>query len=449
MTETSATTLPSSSARELRLAAAASTIGSVIEWYDYNIFALSAALVFPTVFFPQSTPLVGVLQSFAAFAAAFILRPVGALIFGHFGDRYGRKTILIITLMTMGIATVAIGLLPSAGQIGVWAPFLLFIFRIVQGVALGGEWGGGVLIVVEHADHRRRGLWGSLPQIGSPAANLCATGMMAFALLISGKEFLVWGWRIPFLASIILLAVGLFIRMRVSESPVFNELKQTESTFKNPIKEMFKRDTKRLLLTMGSRIGVDVGYYTFAVYSLSYMSGSLGLPKQLGLTALFIAAAIEIVTIPIFGSLSDRIGRRRMFMWGLIALAVWAIAFFPLVHLGSYWSVILAFAVAFGIGHGTTWSVMGAFYPELFPTRMRYTGASFSFQMAGVFGGALAPFIATLLVASSLGIAGVSVYVIAACALSFFCVFALPETFKHSIRDVKVSDPVLPVEENN
>lgn len=434
MNSTTAAPAQTTSRRGKASVLASSTIGSVVEWYDYNIFATSAAVAFPSVFFPHATPFVGAMESFATFAASFLLRPVGALIFGHFGDRYGRKTSLIVTLLMMGLATVFIGLIPPADTIGSAAPLLLVLLRLVQGIALGGEWGGGVLLTTEHADQRRRGLWGALPQIGSPAANLCASGMMALAAAISGDAFIEWGWRIPFLASVVLLAVGIVMRRTVSDSPAFQEIKQEGRTARFPLISLFRRDTKNLLLATGTRIGVDVAYYTFATYSLSYMTRNLHLKTNIGLIALAVGAACEVVVIPLMGALSDRIGRKKVFHGGLIIFGIWSFLFFPLVNSGSQALAILAFAVALGLGHASTWGIMGSLYPELFRTQERYTGASFSFQLAGIFGGALAPFIATALVASSLGIAGVTIYLLLACALSFGCLLALPETFRSHIR---------------
>ncbi|MCA1217034.1 MFS transporter [Streptomyces sp. 8L] len=413
---------------------ASSTMGSVIEWYDYNIYATSAAVAFPTVFFPHSTPFIGAMQSFATFAASFLLRPLGALVFGHFGDRHGRKTSLVVTIVVMGVSTVCIGLIPSAHTIGAAAPALLVFFRLVQGIALGGEWGGAVLMTTEHADSGRRGLWGSLPQIGSPAANLCASGMMALAAFVSGGAFTQWGWRIPFLAGAVLLAVGLVMRLTVSDSPAFQEIKEQGHTSRFPLVSLFRHDTRNLLLATGSRIGVDVAYYTFATYSLSYLTANLHLDTDVGLIALAVGAACEIVVIPLMGLLSDRIGRKKVFLAGLTVFAAWSFLFFPLLDSGSQGLAVLAFAVALGLGHASTWGVMGSLYPELFRTQERYTGASFSFQLAGIFGGALAPFIATALVASSLGTGGVTAYLLAATALSAGCLMALPETFRSRLR---------------
>lgn len=420
---------------ETHRVATASTVGSVIEWYDYNLFAQASALVFPALFFPSVSSTAGTLASFGTFAVAFAARPIGALIFGHFGDRLGRKTTLVVTLLMMGIATFGIGVLPTYEQVGLLAPVLLVVLRIVQGIALGGEWGGAVLMSVEHAGARRRGLFGAFPQVGSPAGNLAAAGMMTLAITVSGDGFTTWGWRIPFLASAVLVVVGLIIRLKVSETPVFEEMRQAGTTAKNPIADVFRSDTKRVLLATGSRIGVDVAYYTFAVYSLSYIADHLGLPRQVGLIALFSAAAIEMVTIPLFGALSDAVGRRKVLGGGIVAMALWGFAFFPLLNTGSQWVMIIGFAVALGVGHGMAWSVMGSYYPELFGTRVRYTGASFSFQLAGVVGGAPAPFIATLLTASQLGTFGVGAYLIVACGISLACALALPETHKGAIHD--------------
>jgi len=426
---------PPSGKSELRRVAAASTIGTTIEWYDYNLFAQAAALVFPVLFFPSFSPLAGTLLAFGTFAVAFVLRPVGALFFGHFGDRLGRKRTLIVTLLLMGTATFLIGVLPTYEQVGVLSPILLVALRVIQGFALGGEWGGAVLMTVEHSGGCRRGLFGAWPQVGSPAGNLAAAGMMALSIALSGGSFTSWGWRIPFLASAVIVFVGIYLRVTVSESPVFEGISQEGATAKNPIKEVFQHDKKNLLLAAGSRIGVDVAYYTFAVYSLSYIARNLGLPRQVGLIALFSAAAIEMVTIPLFGALSDAIGRRKVLALGLVALALWGLAFFPLLNTGSQLGIIFGLAVALGIGHAMSWSVMGSFYPELFSTRVRYTGASFSFQIAGVFGGAPAPFIATLLAASQLGTIGISAYVIIACGLSLACTLMLPETYRGSITE--------------
>jgi MFS family permease len=269
--------------------------------------------------------------------------------------------------------------------------------------------------------------------VGSPAGNLTAAGMMTLAIAISNGGFVSWGWRIPFIASAILVLVGLFIRLKVSESPVFEEMKRAGSIAKNPIADVFRHDKKRVLLATGSRIGVDVAYYTFAVYSLSYLAGHLGLPRNVGLIALFVGAAVEFVTIPLFGILSDAIGRRPVLAGGLSVLALSGLAFFPLLNTGSQWLIILGFGVALGVGHGMAWSVMGSFFPELFGTRVRCTGASFSFQLAGVIGGAPAPFIATMLTASRWGTAGIGVYLVVACALSLACALALPETYKGNI----------------
>lgn len=406
---------------------AASTIGAVVEWYDYNLFAQASALVFPKLFFPHFSPLAGTLASFATFFVAFAARPIGGAIFGHLGDRIGRKATLLVTLLMMGVSTFAIGLLPGFATIGVAAPILLVVARVVQGVALGGEWGGAVLLAMEHAPPRRRGLYASLPQIGSPAGNLAAAGVASLAGVITGAEFSSWGWRIPFLISAVLAAIGLFIRARVAESPEFIRLRQAGKQLRQPLLAVLRSSWSVILLAMGARIGVDVAFYTFSVYSLSYLSGHLGLNHQLGLVAVLTASALEMFTIPLFGRLSDLVGRKPLLLSGIVVLGLWGFPFFWLLNTGSAVAVVIALVVGLAIGHGLAWSTMGVFFPELFDVNVRYTGSSLAFQFAGILGGGPAPTIATLIAASAIGWPGIGIYVLGACALSAVCCIFLPE----------------------
>jgi metabolite-proton symporter len=409
--------------------AAASTIGTIIEWYDYNLFATASALVFPHLFFPQFSPVAGALASFATFFVAFAARPVGAAIFGHYGDRAGRKATLLVTLLMMAISTMVIGVLPPYSVFGIAAPVLLVLSRLVQGVALGGEWGGAVLLALEHGPKDKRGLFGSLPQIGSPAGTLAASGSVALFGLITGAAFTSWGWRLPFLVSVLLAAVGMFIRVRVSESPEFARAEAEGRVLRQPLVTVLKQSWRRIVLAMGARIGVDVAFYTFSTYSLSYLTDYVkGVSHETGLVAVLIASALEMCTVPLYGRLSDRIGRKPLMLTGIAFLGIWAFPLFWILHSGSPVLIVVAVSIALAIGHGLAWSIMGVFFPELFDANVRYTGASLAFQFAGIFGGGPAPFIATLIAATSLGWVGIGFYVLAACLLSFVCCAVIPET---------------------
>src|ERR687889_898699 len=294
--------------------AIASTIGATIEWYDFFLYGTAAGLIFNQLFFPPGNPTAGTLAAYATFAAGFVARPVGGFIFGHFGDRIGRKTMLVLTLLIMGVATFAIGLVPTYAQVGIWAPIILLTLRVLQGIGLGGEWGGAVLMAVEHAPNDQRGLNGSWPQMGVPAGLVLGTGAFALVGAISGEA--VWAWRVPFLLSVILIAVGLFIRLHIYESPAFSRVRESGTEARMPIVDVFRTYPKNVLLAVGSRIGIDVVFYIFAVYVLTYVSTNLGLPRNLGLIAISIAALIEIFTIPAFASLSDKVGRRPVLITG-------------------------------------------------------------------------------------------------------------------------------------
>lgn len=411
--------------------AAASTIGTIIEWYDYNLFATASALVFPHLFFPHFSVLAGTLASFATFFVAFVARPIGAAIFGHYGDRAGRKTTLLVTLLMMAISTIAIGVLPPFSAFGIVAPILLVVSRVVQGIALGGEWGGAVLLAMEHGPEGRKGLLGSLPQIGSPAGTLAASGAVALFGLVTGAEFTSWGWRIPFLLSALLAVLGLFIRIRVSESPEFVKAEKEGKVLRRPLVSVIQESWRRIVLAMCARIGVDVAFYTFTVYSLTYLSDYVkGVSHETGLVAVLVGSALEMCTIPLYGRLSDRFGRKPLMLTGIAVLGLWAFPLFWILHSGSPVFIVIGVSVGMAIGHGLAWSIMGVFFPELFDANVRYTGASVAFQFAGIFGGGPAPFIATLIAASSIGWAGVGLYVLAACVLSFICCAAIPETLR-------------------
>jgi MFS transporter, MHS family, shikimate and dehydroshikimate transport protein len=422
----------------IRKVVVASFIGTTIEWYDFFIYTTAAALVFPELFFPSFEPLAGTLASFATYAVGFLARPLGGVIFGHYGDKIGRKAMLVTTLLIMGIATFLVGLMPTYETIGIWAPILLVLLRLLQGLGLGGEWGGAVLMAVEHSPDDKRGLNGSWPQMGVPAGLVLGTGAFAAVSAISGDAFVTWGWRVPFLLSILLIALGLYIRLAIFESPAFSRVRESGTEARMPIVDVFRTYPKNVLLAVGSRIGIDVVFYIFAVYVLTYVSTNLGLPRNLGLIAISIAALIEIFTIPAFASLSDKVGRRPVLMVGAAFLGLWIFPFFWLLDTGSAFLIILAVIVGLSIGHAAVYGTQASFYAELFGTRVRYSGASLGYQLAGIFGGALAPIVATALYAATGGPGLIGVYVAVLCFLSIVCVYLADETFR---RDIYEDEP--------
>ena len=422
----------------IRKVVVASFIGTTIEWYDFFIYTTAAALVLPQLFFPSFEPLAGTLASFATYAVGFLARPLGGVIFGHYGDKIGRKAMLVTTLLIMGIATFLVGLLPTYETIGIWAPILLVVLRLLQGLGLGGEWGGAVLMAVEHSPDDKRGLNGSWPQMGVPAGLVLGTGAFAAVSAISGDAFVTWGWRVPFLLSILLIALGLYIRLAIYESPAFSRVRESGTEARMPIVDVFRTYPKNVLLAVGSRIGIDVVFYIFAVYVLTYVSTNLGLPRNLGLIAISIAALIEIFTIPAFASLSDKVGRRPVLMAGAAFLGLWIFPFFWLLDTRSASLIILAVIVGLSIGHAAVYGTQASFYAELFGTRVRYSGASLGYQLAGIFGGALAPIVATALYAATGGPGLIGVYVAVLCILSIVCVYLADETFR---RDIYEDEP--------
>ncbi|GGZ91047.1 MFS transporter [Streptomyces spiroverticillatus] len=375
----------------------ASLIGTTVEWYDFFLYGSAAALVFNTLFFPTSDPLVGTLIAFVTYAIGFVARPLGGVVFGHFGDRIGRKKLLVVSLLMMGGATFAMGLLPTYGSIGVGAPILLTVLRLVQGFALGGEWGGAVLIVSEHGGAKHRGFWASWPQAGAPGGNLLATGVLALLAAVQSEEaFLSWGWRIPFLLSGVLVVIGLWIRVSVSESPVFLAA-QAEAAHgakeQAPVVEVFRRSWREVLTAIGTRFGENISYYLLTSFLLVYVTVHLGLPKSTALNAVLIGSAVHFVTIPVWGALSDRIGRRPVTLIGAVGMTVWAFVFFALLD-GKSFAVITLSVTAGLLLHGAMYGPQAAFISEMFDTKVRYSGASMGSQLASIVAGALAPIIA-------------------------------------------------------
>ncbi|HEX2074263.1 MAG TPA: MFS transporter [Geodermatophilus sp.] len=421
----------------------ASIIGTTVEWYDFFLYGSAAALVFGPLFFPEQDEFVGVLAAFATYAVGFFARPVGALIFGHFGDRLGRKKLLVISLMMMGGATFAIGLLPTYATVGVLAPILLIALRLVQGFALGGEWGGAVLIVSEHGKPEHRGFWASWPQAGAPAGNLLATGVLAFlAAFQSDEAFEAWGWRIPFLLSAVLILVGLWVRLTVSESPVFLEAqrvaeekaRQTGEVEKAPIITILARYKREVLTAMGARIAENVSFYLLTAFSLTYLTNVVGLDSSFALNAVLIASAVHLVTIPLWGHLSDRVGRRPVYLLGAAGVGAWAFVFFGLLDTGSFFLAVLAITVGL-LFHGAMYGPQAAFFSELFGTKARYTGVSIGAQLASLVAGAPAPLIALALLGSfdQPNVTAVGFYIVACAVITLIAVASYGETNKRDL----------------
>lgn len=416
--------------------AGASLAGTTLEFYDHFIYGSAAALVFPKLFFPQSDPLTATLLSFASYGVAFVARPLGAAIFGHFGDKMGRKSILIITLLMMGLATFGIGLLPTYAAAGALAPVLLVLLRVVQGLALGGEWGGAAIMVNElDPEGKRRGILGSLVQLAAPIGLLLANGVFALVTWqVSEEAFLSWGWRVPFLLSALLVGVGLYIRSNVRESGMFEKLEESHAEARAPIMEVLRNYKKQLLIAFGARLGGDIAFYVFTLFLLYFVPTKLGLPKSIALNAVLLGAVAQILFIPVAGYLADRIGRRPVLMIGGIGGAVWAFVFFALVKTGSPALIMLASFVGMVLV-SFMFSPLASFLPELFATRVRVTGASLGFQFAGVFGGALAPLIAVGLLDRFGTTMPVALYLAAVCALIAVAAFAARETARMHLSD--------------
>jgi metabolite-proton symporter len=416
----------------------ASAVGSALEWYDFFIYGTAAALVFNKLFFPSFEPLVGTLLAFTTYAVGFIARPLGGIVFGHYGDKLGRKNVLVITLLLMGLATFAIGLMPTHATIGAWAPLLLVALRFIQGLGLGGEWGGAVLMTLESGDDRRRGLNASWPQVGVPIGLLLANGVLSLmGALTTDAAFLSWGWRVPFLLSGVLVVVGLWIRTTIAESPLFQEVEAEDTKARAPIVDVLRAYPKQVLLAIGARVGVDVAFYTFVLFITTYVATYLKLPRGYALNAVLIAAACQVFLIPWFGHLSDRVGRRPVYLVGAIGSAIWVFVFFALLDTGAFALIVLATVVSL-VFHAAMYGPQASFIAEMFPTRVRYTGASMGYQLAGILGGALAPIISVALLDRYHTSVVVSVYVVLVLALTTVCVLLAPETSRLDLR----ADPV-------
>jgi MHS family shikimate/dehydroshikimate transporter-like MFS transporter len=420
---------PTDNTTEMTRIVAASVIGTAIEWYDFLIYGTASALVFNKLFFPLSDPALGTIAAFATYAVGYFARPLGAAIFGHFGDRVGRKAMLAMTIVIMGLGTFLVGLLPTYGQIGIAAPILLVLLRVFQGIGLGGEWGGAVLMVVENAPARNRGLLGSMVQIGSPIGKFAAIGMFALLSWVPETEFLAWGWRIPFLISIVLVGVGLYIRMQLEETPVFRDVKAKKEVAKLPLIEVLTRHRRPFFTAVGLKLS-EISYAAIAgVFAVSYVTDKLAMPRNVILNAILFSAVVAFAVIPLFGWLSDKIGRKTMFYASCLFAMGFAFPMFWLLDTKDPLTITLTIVAAITFGQMIGFGVGAPWYSELFAAPLRYSGASLGFQIGAAISGGLTPFAAATFMAWSDGATWpISVYLIALAVITFIATMAAPET---------------------
>ncbi|GJD53917.1 Fosfomycin resistance protein AbaF [Methylobacterium crusticola] len=411
---------------DIRTVAVASAIGNMIEYYDFTLYATATALVFNKIFFPSSDPLVGSLLAFATFFVGYCARPLGGVLFGHFGDRVGRKTALLLTMVIMGLGTFLIGLMPTYGQVGVLAPICLIVLRLLQGIGIGGEYGGGMVMTVEHAPANRRGFYSSLVHVGVPAGFLIPIALLGLlSTTMSEADFLAWGWRIPFLFSIVLVGIGLFIRFKVSETPAFRRVLAEEGRAGVPVIEAVRHHSGNILFGIGAKVAESGLFNIYAVFVITYCVTKLGLPRQTILNGVLVGCALECLTLPLFGALSDRVGRRAVYVGGMLFQAVLALVFFRMLDTGQTSLVWLAIALGLAIGHGSVYGAQGAYFSELFPARIRYSGLSLVQQLGPILGGGLSPLVATALLAEYGSASWVAGYMVAMALLSAACTFGL------------------------
>ena len=374
-----------------------SVLGSTVEWSDFLIYGTAAALVFNKLFFPNLTPAIGTIAAFGSYATGFLARPLGGAIFGHFGDRIGRKAMLSVTILVMGFGTFLIGCLPTYGQIGIAAPLILVALRVVQGIGIGGEWGGAVLMVIESVPNARRGYYGSLVQLGYPLGVICSTGVFALVLKLPETDFLAWGWRIPFLLSAILVGIGLFIRLRLAETPAFRRVQQGHAIAKIPLLDILTKHRRTFLVAVGLKVS-EIAYVSVAtVFSINYVTERLGLARSAVLNGLLLAAIIEIFTIPAFSWLSDRYGRKPLFIVGCLFSMAFAFPMFWLFQTRNPVVIAITIAAAVSFGQGIMFGPEAAWVAELFAARLRYSGASLGFQLGAALSGGLTPILASAL----------------------------------------------------
>ena len=430
--------------RGIRKIAAISAVGSTIEWYDFFIFGTAAALVFPDLFFPDASPTAGALLTFSVFGVAFLARPVGGIIWGHFGDRVGRKKAFLAALFTMAIGTTLIGVMPTYATIGIAAPIILTVLRFVQGLAVGGQWGGAVLLATEFAPKHKRGFYGSFAQVGVPLGVIF--GQVLYIVLASSMApefFASVGWRIPFLLSVVLIGVAVYAQRQLEDTPAFRHLQELkaqqdgaapQARGRSPILDALREFPRQIFLGAGAFIVVNATFYIYIVYILDYGTEQLGLSTTTVLVAILIASVLQVGALPLFASISDRIGRRRMYLAGAAGTAIWAFPFFLLVDLASGWSLTLALVVA-QLTLSMMYGPQAAFFSEMFSARVRYSGASLGYQFGAALGGGFSPVIATALLAATGTALSISAYMVVIALIAIACVWALTETYQNEMDD--------------
>ena len=414
--------------------ALASAIGATIEWYDFFIFGTAAGLVFNQLFFTNLDPITGTLVAYLTFAVGFVARPVGSVIFGHYGDKIGRKTMLILTLFIVGAATFLIGLLPTYDSIGLWAPILLVVLRIFQGIGIGGEYGGAVLMAVEYAPEGRRGFYGSWPQVGVPAGLLLGTVAFGLLSLLPDEQFFAWGWRVAFLASIVLFGIGMYIRLQILETPAFTRVREAQEEAQVPFMELLRAQPKELILGMGTRWIEGLVFNAYGVFIISYITSQLGLTRTTALIGVAIAAAFGVVLVPVYGSLSDRFGRRAVYGAGVTLFGLFAFPSFLLINTGQQVLIWLSVVVVLGLIYPAIYAPLAAFWSELFDTRVRYTGVGAVYQFSGILASGLTPAIAAVLLGYAGGEPWLFVgYLIVVTFISLTAIYFSPETYRRDV----------------
>ena len=415
--------------KAIRKVVISALVGATIEWYDFFLYGVVAGIVFSKLYFPGSDPVVSTLLAYTTFAVGFVTRPLGGVIFGHFGDKIGRKSMLVITLMIMGVATFLIGLVPTYAQIGIAAPLLLLLLRVAQGIGLGGEWGGAVLMAYEYAPKEKRGFYASLPQIGLALGLCLASGVVALlSWLLTDEQFMSWGWRIAFLLSGVMVVVGMYIRLHVQETPEFAAVKARNAEARIPFMDMIRRYPGNVLKGMGARYIDGVFFNIFGVFSINYLTNTIKISRTEALLGVMAAAVVMCFTIPFFGRLSDRIGRTKVFMWGSIITALAAFpGFWLMMHSnGNMFMIWLAIIVPFGILYASVYGPEAALFCDLFDAKVRYTGISFVYQFSGIFASGITPIIATALLKSGGGEPWqICMYVLFAGLVSAWCAWLI------------------------
>ncbi|MFD1717727.1 MFS transporter [Georgenia deserti] len=421
-----------------RQALTAAMSGSFLEWYDFYLFGIAAGLVFPTLFFPNSSTTAGMIESFGTFAAGFVARPIGAVLFGHFGDRVGRRRMLLITVLLMGGCTFLVGLLPTYGSLGPWAAVLLVLLRLVQGLGIGGEFGGGALVALENAPTGRRGIMGSVHQLGTPLGLLAATGIFAVVQTLPEGSLYSWGWRVPFLLSGLFLVVAIYIRKALPETEAFQADRST--TERMPLMALLRGHPKNVVLAIGARMADAVTFNVINVFGIAFATTHLGMPEHVMLNGFVVASAVEIAVIPFVGALSDRIGRRPVYMFGIVVCGTLGFAYFPALESGNVPLAWLMIVLMLAVGTGCMFAIQGTLFAEMFSTSTRYTGIGVAYQSSALLGGAPTPAIATALAAAfSQSYWPVAIYLAVVCAVSLVCLLVHRETFRNTLTD---SEPV-------